>query len=123
MPYLAACSAKAMKSFWLSMQAGPRLAVPGRHPDLILMDLSLPEMDGWEAHGAQGTSHGVYPLIVLSPHAMAGDREEPWRPVVMTLTSNRSTSNDYWPRSTSYYRSTPPLSQQRGLSSSSTTTR
>ena len=35
---------------------------------------------------------------------MAGDREEPWRPVVMTLTSNRSTSNDYWPRSTSYYK-------------------
>ena len=104
-PYLAACSAKAMKS------SGSRCsrAWPGvGHPDLILMDLSLPEMDGWEAHGAEGTSHGVYPPHCAELHAMAGDREEPWRPVVMTLTPNRSTSNDYWPRSDILLQSTRP---------------
>jgi len=47
-------------------------------PDLILMDLSLPEIDGWEAtrclKAAPATAH--IPLIVLSSHAMAGDREK-----------------------------------------------
>jgi two-component system cell cycle response regulator DivK len=47
-------------------------------PDLILMDLSLPEVDGWEAtrclKAASATAH--IPLIVLSSHAMAGDREK-----------------------------------------------
>ena len=37
-------------------------------PDLILMDLGLPVMDGWEA-----TRH--MPIIVLSAHAMTTDRE------------------------------------------------
>ena len=47
-------------------------------PDLILMDLSLPEVDGWEAtrclKTAVATKH--IPLIILSSHAMAGDREK-----------------------------------------------
>ena len=47
-------------------------------PDLILMDLSLPEIDGWEAtrrlKAAPATAH--IPLIMLSSHAMSGDREK-----------------------------------------------
>jgi CheY-like chemotaxis protein len=47
-------------------------------PDLVLMDLSLPVIDGWEAtrriKAAAGTS-GI-PVIALSAHAMAGDREK-----------------------------------------------
>ena len=47
-------------------------------PDLILMDLSLPEIGGWEAtrclKAASATAQ--IPLIVLSSHAMAGDREK-----------------------------------------------
>jgi CheY-like chemotaxis protein len=47
-------------------------------PDLILMDLSLPEVDGWEAtrclKADLATAH--IPLIVLSSHAMSGDREK-----------------------------------------------
>jgi two-component system cell cycle response regulator DivK len=47
-------------------------------PDLILMDLSLPEIDGWEAtrclKAASATAQ--IPLIMLSSHAMAGDREK-----------------------------------------------
>ena len=47
------------------------------NPDLILMDLSLPNIDGWEAtrmlKASQETKH--IPVIVLTSHAMAGDRE------------------------------------------------
>ena len=47
-------------------------------PDLILMDLSLPVMDGWEATStikANPETKNI-PIIVLTAHAMAGDREK-----------------------------------------------
>jgi CheY-like chemotaxis protein len=47
-------------------------------PNLILMDLSLPGVDGWEAtrriKAAPETQH--IPVIALTAHAMAGDREK-----------------------------------------------
>ncbi len=47
-------------------------------PDLILMDLSLPVLDGWEATRRikQGGSTGRIPLIVLTANAMAGEKEK-----------------------------------------------
>ena len=48
------------------------------NPDLILMDLSLPVMDGWEATStikADSETNSI-PIIVLTAHAMAGDREK-----------------------------------------------
>ncbi len=47
-------------------------------PDVILMDLCLPELDGWEAVKkirAEETTKTI-PLIALTAHAMVGDREK-----------------------------------------------
>ena len=57
--------------------AGIAMAAAER-PDLILMDLNLPEIDGWEAARrlkADPATRDI-PIIALSAHAMAGDREK-----------------------------------------------
>jgi CheY-like chemotaxis protein len=47
-------------------------------PDLILMDMSLPGIDGWEAARRikQSPDTRGIPVIALTSHAMAGDREQ-----------------------------------------------
>jgi CheY-like chemotaxis protein len=47
-------------------------------PDLILMDMSLPVLNGWEATGKikQDPETQAIPVIALTAHAMASDREK-----------------------------------------------
>lgn len=68
------------RGYDVSLAANGREAVDiarAGKPDLILMDLGLPVMDGWEAtrqlKGDPATRH--IPIIVLSAHAMTNDRE------------------------------------------------
>jgi CheY-like chemotaxis protein len=58
-------------------KAGVDMAVTAS-PDIILMDLSLPIMDGWEATRqikADPATQSI-PVIALTAHAMAGDEQK-----------------------------------------------
>jgi len=58
-------------------QAGVELACSAR-PDLVLMDMSLPVLDGWAAtRRLKADPHTAQiPVIALTAHAMAGDRQQ-----------------------------------------------
>ena len=63
----------------LAVDGGEGLAKAGSEkPDLILLDMSLPVMDGWEVARNLKASETLkfIPVIALTSHAMAGDREQ-----------------------------------------------
>jgi CheY-like chemotaxis protein len=62
----------------LAVDGGEALVKAAALPDLVLLDMSLPVMDGWTVAGrlkAQDTTRQI-PIIALTAHAMVGDREK-----------------------------------------------
>jgi two-component system, cell cycle response regulator DivK len=63
--------------FAVNGQQGVEMA-RSEQPDIILMDMSLPVMDGWEATRRLKSDNAIrnVPLIGLTAHAMSGDHEK-----------------------------------------------
>ena len=66
------------KGFEVTMAAGGQEGIDKAaedKPDLILMDMNMPELDGWEATTKIRAGGISVPVVALTAHAMDGDRE------------------------------------------------
>jgi two-component system KDP operon response regulator KdpE len=73
-------------------------AAARQHPDVVVLDLGLPDMDGTEViRGLRGWT--VIPIIVLSGRATAATKSTPSTPAPTTTSPNPSASTNSWPAS------------------------
>lgn len=81
-------------------EAGVEMA-QGSLPDLILMDLVLPLMNGWEATRVLKSlpETMAIPVIAVSSHAMSGDREQALAAGCDDYHMLGSPSHDFWKNS------------------------
>ncbi|MEN0067102.1 MAG: response regulator [Myxococcota bacterium] len=61
----------------VAVDGGEAVDMAKANPDLILLDMSLPVMDGWTVATTLKADEGMkhIPIIALTAHAMVGDRE------------------------------------------------
>jgi CheY-like chemotaxis protein len=63
----------------IAVDGGEGVSMAGSEsPDIILMDMSLPVMNGWEATKAirADETTAAIPVVALTAHSMPGDREK-----------------------------------------------
>ncbi|MFT5376446.1 MAG: two-component system cell cycle response regulator DivK [Candidatus Latescibacterota bacterium] len=73
-------------------------AAASERPDLILLDISLPEMDGWEVtraiRGDEALKH--IPIIAVTAHAMAGDEDKAYEQGCNAYLSKPIDEDELW---------------------------
>jgi two-component system, cell cycle response regulator DivK len=73
-------------------------AVAKQRPDLILMDIQLPIMDGYTATRKMRADPtlGSIPIIAVTSYALSGEEKRPGQPVVMITFRSPSAHVNYW---------------------------
>ena len=68
------------------------------HPDLILLDISLPEMDGLEVTRAIRSDEALkhIPIIAVTAHAMAGDEDKAYKEGCNAYLSKPIDEDELW---------------------------
>ena len=73
-------------------------AAARERPDLILLDISLPEMDGWQVTHAIRSDEALkhIPIIAVTAHAMAGDEDKAYEQGCNAYLSKPIDEDELW---------------------------